>query len=488
MPIKLKSYTATLAVTACLCLALAGCGGSGGSSNAVTPGGGNGAGDNGGNPGGDNGTGDNGGDSGGDNGGNGDMGGDNMGDTGVTPPPAGQSGPKTRYALNNQCFTIRANGNGRFVAQNGDGYAATSTEATNAEAFLMRPTALGKDLIYNSDGQLLTANASALAPGITNVNLADAVDGSEWTLTGVGDTTVYPDTPVYDQEPTPEYFAAYRSFNDPNLEYEDFTVFSATSASNLVISNTGRLEIATPDASVTAQGFQFEPGTGCAIFPEAQSNVVGTPFSGTQPDGSVLGMADVHVHISATTFLGGAQWGSPFHRFGVEHALGDCAVEHGPQGSQDAVGSLLAEDMDGHNTTGWPTFPEWPARDSLTHEAIYWKWLERAWASGLRIAVNDLVENNTLCELQRNFADTDGTVDPTQDCNSMNKASDQVGTMLGMQDYIDAQYGGRGEGWFQVVVSPSEARSVIADGKLAVVLGIEISNLFDPLIFVVFVS
>ena len=48
-----------------------------------------------------------------------------------------------------------------------------------------------------------------------------------------------------------------------------------------------------------------------------------------------------------------------------------------------------------------------------------------------------------------------------------------------MQDYIDAQEGGPGHGWFRIVTSPAEARDVIRAGKMAVVLGIETSNLFD---------
>ena len=448
----------TAAIAACITLLLSACG-SGGNSSSVNGSSG---------PGGSGGP-----------GGSDSVGGDNMSGTALVAAPAGQSGPKNRYALNNQCFAIQANGNGQFVAQSGTGYAANAADAESAEAFVMRPSALGKYLIYNSDGQLLSANASPTATGVSNVALTGAVDGSEWTLTGVGDATVYPETPVVDEEPTPEYVAAYRGFVDPNQEFEDFTVFAASESSNLAVDDAGMLVLATPGTTGTAEGFQFEPATGCAIFPEAQSNVAGTTFRGTQPDGSVLGMADVHVHISSSTFLGGAQWGNTFHRFGVEHAIGDCAVEHGPNGSSDAVGSLFSMDTDGHNTAGWPTFPEWPARDQLTHEAIYWKWLERGWEAGLRIAVNDLVDNETLCELQRNIPDSDGSTDPTEDCNSMNNASDQVGTMLGLQDYIDAQYGGRGEGWFRIVFNPTEARSVIADGKLAVVLGIEISNLFD---------
>src|SRR3954452_24342559 len=48
-----------------------------------------------------------------------------------------------------------------------------------------------------------------------------------------------------------------------------------------------------------------------------------------------------------------------------------------------------------------------------------------------------------------------------------------------LQDYIDAQYGGPGKGWFRIVRDPFEARKVINDGKLAVILGIENSRLFD---------
>jgi hypothetical protein len=212
----------------------------------------------------------------------------------------------------------------------------------------------------------------------------------------------------------------------------------------------------------------------CAQFPEANSNAEGEPFKGTTKDGRVLGMADVHVHLTATNFLGNAQHGNPFHRFGVTHALNDCRETHGPNGMLDVVGSLLGNDFDGHATDGWPTFTDWPSRGSLTHEAIYWKWVERAWMAGLRIMVNDLVENETLCEIQRNV-----TKQPLLDCNEMNSAARQVGTLYALQDYIDAQYGGRNKGWFRVVLSPEEARAVIAEGKLAVVIGIEISNVLD---------
>ena len=48
-----------------------------------------------------------------------------------------------------------------------------------------------------------------------------------------------------------------------------------------------------------------------------------------------------------------------------------------------------------------------------------------------------------------------------------------------LQDYIDAQHGGPGKGWFRIVTDPFEARRQINAGKLAVVMGIEVSKLFD---------
>lgn len=54
----------------------------------------------------------------------------------------------------------------------------------------------------------------------------------------------------------------------------------------------------------------------------------------------------------------------------------------------------------------------------------------------------------------------------------------QIRAARAMEASIDARSGGPGLGWYRIVTSPAEARSVIAAGKLAVVLGIEVDNLF----------
>jgi hypothetical protein len=376
----------------------------------------------------------------------------------------------TRYQMSNACWIIKA-GNGNYLAANGDSYSASAINSATAEAFYMKPTALGSYMLYNTNKQLLAATTSS---SIDNIASANANDNADWQVLALGDASSYPEIPSYDTEPTSAEVATLYDFVDPEIKADTFTLTVTSQNLNLAIGDNGTLQTQPAASDPTSEAFSFERATGCANFPEAQSNFSGQPFKGTQPDGTVLGHADAHVHISATEFLGGAHWGKPFHKFGIEHALGNCAVDHGDNGRRDVIGGLFSLNPEGHATDGFPTFSEWPKRDNLVHEAIYWKWIERSWAGGLRVIVNDLVDNETLCEVQRNAVG-----DPTRDCNSMNNAGRQAGTMYAMENYIDAQYGGPGKGFFQIVHTSKDARAVIEDGKIAVVLGIEISNLFD---------
>lgn len=376
---------------------------------------------------------------------------------------------RTRYAFNNQCFAVLANGNGRYVVANSGGYAASAVRAEDAEAFYLKPSALGKYLIYGHDEQLMAAAAT-----VVPLALAKANDTAEWTLKGVGDTTVYAPAPIVNVDPDAAQVVAYRNFVDPNGVYEAFTWSSDSTGKRLAIDSSGKLITAAVDGAVTSFSMTPLAAERCAPFPEAQDNVVGETFKGTQPDGRVLGYADSHLHATSTTFLGGAKPGWPFHKFGVTHALADCSAEHGQKGERDVIGALFTSDTDGHDTHGWPTFPEWPSRTATTHEATYWKWIERAWKSGLRLIVNYAVDNQTLCEIERNAAGT-----PTRNCNEMVNAGQQIGTAYAMQDYIDGQYGGRGAGWYRIVLNPAAARAVMAQGKVAVLLGVEVSNLVN---------
>ncbi len=120
---------------------------------------------------------------------------------------------------------------------------------------------------------------------------------------------------------------------------------------------------------------------------------------------------------------------------------------------------------------GAPLFNGWPRWTSTTHQQAYYRWLERAWRGGLRLTVMLAVQNEAMCRLSSHRR--------TLDCgDSMAGIDLQLAEARRFQDFIDRQSGGPGLGWFRIVESPGEARRAIRAGKLAVVLGIEVDNLF----------
>ena len=222
-------------------------------------------------------------------------------------------------------------------------------------------------------------------------------------------------------------------------------------------------------ATGSAQPLALRRTSGCTAFPEVGTDVSGRPFGGVTSFQEVRGYVDPHVHGQTHEFLGGRVICSPpFHPYGAAAALVDCPDHQ----LADGRGALLEDVLSGntpgagHDPVGWPTFSYWPNPHSLTHQQVYYKWLERSWRAGLRIHTSLLTENHILC-----------TVYPLKknSCDDRDAVRLQAKDMRAMQDYIDAQYGGPGRGWYRIVTDPFEARKVINQGKLAVVMGMETS-------------
>jgi hypothetical protein len=215
----------------------------------------------------------------------------------------------------------------------------------------------------------------------------------------------------------------------------------------------------------------FIPASGCATYPEAHVGTTGVPFKGTSPEAPVKGTVDVHAHVMAFEFFGG-DWhcGRPWHRYGAPFALPDC--RRNEQGSNGVVANFLdyGSPVHPHDTRGWPTFHDWPGPSNLSTEGDYYTGIERAWMAGLRVLVVQFVDNEALCKLMTTRHNA---------CNDMDSVRVQARDVHELQDYIDAQAGGPGLGWFRIVTDPFQARRVINDGKLAVVEGIEVSHVLD---------
>jgi len=219
-----------------------------------------------------------------------------------------------------------------------------------------------------------------------------------------------------------------------------------------------------------ATTFELTTTTGCATYPEAQVDVSGDPTAGVTRFQEVRGYVDAHTHGMAYEFLGGAaHCGRPWHEYGAPYALVDCPDHTATGGAGGLLESVLSGEA-AHDPVGWPTFKDWPAPNSLTHEGTYYRWLERAWRGGQRIFVNLLVENNQLCRIYPLKRSIEHAA-----CDDMASVRRQAQRMRELQDYIDAQFGGPGKGFYRIVTNPFQARKVINAGKMAVVMGIETS-------------
>jgi len=335
------------------------------------------------------------------------------------------------YQYASECVTVRDGSTDRYIGRDGSGY-SMKPSIDGVTPFRMQATALGSYLFYGPDGKMLEGEASGRV-----TPTAKAGPTADWELTAEGDK---------------------------------IGLRNVSTGGHLSVSWRGRVS----QSERPSIRFRLEAAPGCSTFPEAEVNAVGTPLIGQGPGAEVSGFLDAHVHVTAFEFLGGRfHCGRPWSPYGVMDALKDCP-DHAPDGRFAVAENFLSygTPVGTHSTDGWPNFDGWPKYFSLTHEGTYWKGIERAWRGGLRILVADLVENRALCEIY--FLKKNSCVD-------MDSLRLQARALDDLQDYIDAQFKGPGKGFFRIVKTPAEARAVINEGKLAVVMGVETSQPFDCL-------
>lgn len=193
---------------------------------------------------------------------------------------------------------------------------------------------------------------------------------------------------------------------------------------------------------------------------------LGGDYWKAKPGAPLWGFADLHAHLMAHMAFGGnAFWGRPYDPEhpgpeGMATALASCKPLHG--------GLLNINAEMGHIAGGgWPDFVVWPRFTSIIHQQAYIDWIYRSYQGGLRL-ITCLAVNN---ELLANKSDSD---QPRDDKSAIQI---QVGGMKEMVKFVDDQAGGPGQGWMQIAYSPEEARRIISENKLAVILGIEVDSL-----------
>ncbi|UNK69621.1 discoidin domain-containing protein [Microbacterium sp. H1-D42] len=284
--------------------------------------------------------------------------------------------------------------------------------------------------------------------------------------------------PVNPQVPHPP--AVLRSPHNPRFLRGRWLATAAAAAVVATIAIIAPTGAAAPASAAQEQAAQAQTAATADAWweppnrpsPDAELNATGAPFTGTV-DGEVRGLVDAHTHLNSNEGFGGRMiCGAPFSPNGIAAALQDCP-EHYPDGAGALFEKLTnTADTDGlHDPVGWPTFADWPDVASMSHQQSYYAWVERAWRGGQRVLVNDLVTNGVICSLPV-------IMPKDRSCDEMSAIRLEAQKVREMEAYIDDIYGGAGKGFFRIVTTPAQAREVIESGRLAVVLGVEMSEPF----------
>lgn len=364
---------------------------------------------------------------------------------------AQEAGPA--YQLAQGCYALRSVGTSTYLAntdRNGLQFSATSS--SEALKFYLKPSQLGRFLMW-------TEQRNFLARQVDKIVLQElASQASEWRIKHL--------SIIEDEQTVAQHYTILSE--DGQLRWEVADTTPKLFASESIIA-----------PSKAAIDFVVQPIADCAQFPEAALDAeVAEQFHVIKDkQRPVQGFVDFHTHIAfPKTMAAAAMSGDVFHRYGITHALADCKTLHGANGSTDLLESQKDDGVpNGHDTRGYPEFSYWPNRSTNTHVQAYYRWLQRAYLSGLRIIVTHVTGNPTYCELL-------GVMKPalvSGGCTGSAALAQQTEYIYQLQDYIDAQEGGPGKGWFRIVTSASQAREVIAHNKLAVILGSEHGALFD---------
>lgn len=127
-------------------------------------------------------------------------------------------------------------------------------------------------------------------------------------------------------------------------------------------------------------------------------------------------------------------------------------------------GSLGDTGEHADRTGGFPDYDGWPRWDAIAHQQVWHQQLREAYDKGLRIEVVSAVSFDWLCR-----ALPDENVTRPQ-CDEM----DDVILQLEMAN----QFAQDNADWVEIALTPADARRIVEEDKLAIILSIEASHIF----------
>lgn len=210
-------------------------------------------------------------------------------------------------------------------------------------------------------------------------------------------------------------------------------------------------------------------------------------LSGLPAAAQVDGFVDLHSHLVAElSFGGGWYWGTL--EGPMDWAVRRCDGNFPGKSHAATIFPIVSEFIG--DDTGWhlgirrgydrrqcdrflgitipgtcprPHFEHWPMWNAIAHQQMWHGWLQEAKQGGMRIMVVSLAESNFLC--------INTAVETRRfDCDEM--------ASIQRQATYARDFATRNSSWVGIATTPAQARALIAQGKLALVLAVEVTKLF----------
>ncbi len=305
-----------------------------------------------------------------------------------------------------------------------------------ATPFFMQATALGRYLLYGTDGEMVAADGDEAVAVTTEPG-----PPADWVLSAGDD-----------------------GFALTNLETE----------LDLVVDDDQRLVQGDGDGDADAR-WSLDDATGCTEFPDISTGATGEPFVGEGVGRNRFeGFLDAHTHVTAfRSSAGSFHCGRPWSPYGVTVALVDCPdhTDGGPASSSRACSATARSTPPTRPTAGRPS---------------------RAGRSPARSPTRAPTGGGSSAPGAAGCGSWSTTWSTTGRCASSTRSTTAPSATTWTTSVHQAAGHGRPPGLHRRPVRrpgqgllpassthPSEAREVINDGKLAVVLGVEVSEVFD---------
>lgn len=109
----------------------------------------------------------------------------------------------------------------------------------------------------------------------------------------------------------------------------------------------------------------------------------------------------------------------------------------------------------------------WPAWRAIAHQQVHTSWLKQAYDDGLRLMVMSALSNEAFCELL-----PDANRAPGYGCGDVENVARQLNAAIALDNDASVP-------WYQIAYSAAQARAIINANKLAVVLSVEASDIFN---------